>query len=67
MADSNKEKSTQPSFWDGVKSEFKKISWPDQASLTKQTVAVVCVSIVLGIVIAVLDLLSQYGVNFLTK
>ena len=54
-------------FFKGVKSEFKKITWPDKASLLKQTVAVVCVSIVLGAVIAILDLLAQYGVNFLTK
>ncbi|MBE5848379.1 MAG: preprotein translocase subunit SecE [Lachnospiraceae bacterium] len=68
MADSNNtEKSTKPAFWDGVKAEFKKITWPDKASLLKQTVAVVCVSIVLGAVIAILDLLAQYGVNFLTK
>lgn len=54
-------------FFKGVKAEFKKISWPDRDSLLKQSVAVVCISVVLGAVIAVLDFLIQYGVEFLTS
>ncbi len=50
----------------GVKSEMKKISWPDKQSLLKQSVAVVGVSVVVGAIITVMDLLIQYGVNFLT-
>lgn len=60
------EKQTKPSFFKGVKAEFKKISWPDKQSTLKQSVAVVAISIVLGIIIAVLDYVFQYGVNFLT-
>ena len=74
MADSaKKEKSVRtakaagPGFFKGVKVEFKKISWPDKDSLIKQSVAVVCISVVLGAVIAVLDFLMQYGVDFLTS
>lgn len=67
MGDSNKtEKSAKPSFFKGVQSEFKKISWPDKTQLFKQSVAVICVSVVLGVVIALLDMLFQYGINFLT-
>ena len=51
---------------DGVKAEFKKIIWPDKDTLLKQSVAVVFVSIVLGIVISLIDVAAQYGVNFLT-
>jgi len=57
----------KPSFFDGIKSEFKKISWPDKPSLFRESVAVVAISFVLGAVIAVLDFGIQYGVNFLTK
>ncbi|WWR16331.1 preprotein translocase subunit SecE [Lachnospiraceae bacterium JLR.KK008] len=64
MGDSNKKE--KPSFSKGVQTEFKKISWPDRTSLLKQSVAVVCVSVVLGVIIAVLDMILQYGVNFLT-
>ena len=68
MADSaKKEKTAKPSFFKGVKAEFKKISWPDKDYLLKQSVAVVCISVVLGAIIAVLDFLMQYGVDFLTS
>ena len=64
MGDSNK--ADKPSFTKGVQSEFKKISWPDKKSLFKQSVAVICVSVVLGIIISVMDTILQYGVNLLT-
>lgn len=46
--------------------EFKKIAWPDKDSLVKQSVAVVCISVVVGVIIAILDFLFQYGIDFLT-
>lgn len=61
------EKQAKPSFFKGVKSEFKKITWPDKQSTLKQSVAVVVISVALGILIAVLDYVFQYGVNFLTS
>ncbi|MBR1931642.1 MAG: preprotein translocase subunit SecE [Lachnospiraceae bacterium] len=61
------EKQTRPSFFKGVKAEFKKISWPDRQATLKQSVAVVAISVVLGIIIAILDFVIQYGVNFLTS
>ena len=67
MGDSkNTEKAPKPSFFKGVKTEFKKISWPDKEKLLKQSVAVVCISVVLGFIITLLDTILQYGVNFLT-
>ena len=53
-------------FWEGVKAEFKKITWPDKDSLLKQSVAVVIISVVVGAIITVLDFALQYGVDFLT-
>ena len=35
-------------------------------TLLKQSVAVVFVSIVMGIIISLIDVAAQYGVNFLT-
>ena len=68
MADSaKKEKAARPNFFKGVKTEFKKISWPDRDSLLKQSAAVVCISVVLGALIAILDFLIQYGVDFLVS
>lgn len=68
MADSTKkEKTSKPNFIKGVQAEYKKIVWPDKESLVKQSVAVVCISVVLGVVIAVLDFVIQYGVDFMTS
>ena len=66
MGDST-EKQARPSFFKGVKAEFKKISWPDRQSTLKQSIAVVAISVVVGVLIAVLDFVIQYGVNFLTS
>lgn len=63
---SNEEKAPKIKFFDGVKAEFKKIIWPNKDTLVKQSVAVVAVSIVLGAIIALIDMIVQYGVNFLT-
>ena len=64
---SSEEKVSKPKFFDGVKAEFKKITWPDRDLLLRQSVAVVGVSIVLGGVIAILDMILQYAVDFLVK
>lgn len=68
MADSvKKEKTSKPSFFKGMKAEYKKIVWPDKNAVLKQSVAVVCISVVLGAIIALLDFAMQYGVDFLTS
>ena len=68
MGDNAKNESKpKTSFFKGLEMEFKKISWPDKNTLLKQSVAVTFVSVVMGGVIAVLDMAIQYGVNFLTK
>ncbi len=66
MADSVKTDKKAVKFFDGVKAEFKKISWPDKDSLLKQSVAVVIISLVVGAIITVLDFGLQYGVDFIT-
>lgn len=53
-------------FWKGLKAEFKKIIWPDKTTLVKQTVTVTVASVVLGLLIALIDTIVQYGANFLT-
>jgi preprotein translocase subunit SecE len=68
MADSaKKEKASKPSFFKGLKAEYKKIIWPDKDDVLKQSIAVVCISAVLGAIITVLDFLIQYGIDFLTS
>ena len=59
------DKAPKTSWFTGLKAEFNKIIWPDKKSLARQTTAVVAVSVVLGLVIALLDFIIQYGVDFL--
>lgn len=59
------EKAPKKDFIKGLKSEFKKIIWPDKETLTKESVAVVLTSIVLGVVIALLDLIIKFGLNII--
>ena len=54
-------------FFKGVKSEFRKIIWPDRVTLTKQSIAVVVVSVITGALIAVIDRALQYGINFILR
>ena len=63
---SGQEKKTSLSdWWKGLSSEFRKISWPDRDTLTRETVTVTVTAIVLGVIIATLDMILQYGINFL--
>ena len=66
MGDSE-EKKERPSFAKGVKSEFKKIIWPDRKATVKQSIAVVAISVTVGVIIAILDLIVKYGVSFITS
>ena len=66
MGDSAKTDATKGNFWKSVKKEFNKIIWPNKEDLLKQSVAVLCVSVVMGLIITFLDTLIQFGINFLT-
>lgn len=61
----NEAKPKKKSFIAGLKKEFKKIVWPKQETVAKQTVAVISVSIVLGAIIAVLDFIIKFGLKFI--
>lgn len=63
----NLEKAPKTSWFTGLKAEFQKIIWPDKKSLARQTTAVIAVSVVLGFIIALLDTIIQYGVDFLVN
>ncbi len=59
------EKAPKKSWFKGLKSEFKKIIWPDKESLAKQTVAVVVISTILAIVIAAVDQIIKFGISII--
>ncbi|MDO5572644.1 MAG: preprotein translocase subunit SecE [bacterium] len=58
---------SKKSWFKGLKSEFKKIMWEDRKTITKQTTAVVVISLILGLVITVIDTILQFGIDFIVK
>ena len=65
MGDAANEKApvVKKSWFKGLKAEFKKIIWPDKKSLGKQTVAVVIITAVLSVIIALLDMAVKFGID----
>lgn len=59
------EKAPKKSWFKGLKSEFKKIIWPDKESLAKQTVAVVVISTILAVVIGIVDQIVKFGISII--
>ena len=65
MADNNKNEASKPSYFKQVKAEFKKIIWPDKKKVTRQTIAVVIISVILGGFIALVDLVVKAGLGLI--
>ena len=62
-ANKTNENIAKNSFSQEAKSEFQTIIWPSKESLTKESVAVIATTIVLGGVVALIDLGIQYLIN----
>lgn len=52
-------------WFKGLQIEFGKITWPDKDTLIRETVTVTTASIIIGVIIATLDMVLQYGIKFL--
>jgi preprotein translocase subunit SecE len=65
IANTTTEKAPKRSWFKGIKSEFQKIIWPDKESLAKQSIAVISVTIALGLIIYVLDFAVEEIIAFL--
>ena len=66
MAETNNSEvkpAVKKSFFKGVKSEWKKITWPSKENLFRETTAVIIISVVLGAVIALLDAAIKFGID----
>ena len=62
-----KVKAPKKNWTNGLQAEFKKIIWPDRPTLVKQTVAVVVITAILGVLIAVIDSGALQILNLLIK
>lgn len=61
------QKAPKKNRWKGLQAEFKKVIWPDKQTLVKQTVAVVSITAVVGVLIAVIDSGILQLLNLLIK
>lgn len=65
--DNGKKQSRIGAFFKGVRTEFGKIIWPGRETIVKQLIAVVCVTVVVGLLITVFDFGAQNVIDFLVK
>ena len=61
--DKTKDKTKKKSFFKGLKAEFSKIIWPGRQSVAKETTAVIIVSVILGVIIKLLDMIIPFGLH----
>ncbi len=56
---------SKPSRWHGIKKEFNRISWPKRDMLLKQSFAVVIITVILSVIIALIDVVIKSGMGLL--
>ena len=60
MAEATKKKESRiKTSRTGVKAEFSRIIWPDKATINRQTVVVVVITIIVGVLISLIDSVVQ--------
>ena len=64
-ANTTQEKAPKKRWCKGLKSEFKKIVWPDKETLVKESAAVIVITVILGFAIALVDMAIENGLRFL--
>ena len=52
-------------WFQGLKAEFAKVTWPTKQSLAKKSAVALIVSIILGLIVAGIDILLKYGLSFI--
>lgn len=68
MSDGKTKKSNWfSSFFKGVATEYKKIVFPTKDAVAKETAATIIVSVLIGLLIALLDLVIKSGLGFILK
>lgn len=64
MSEETKKTNWFTSWCKGLKAEFKKITWSSRETITKETSAVIFVSVLLGVLITVIDLIIRTVFEF---
>lgn len=60
-----KTKAKKKNWFKGLAAEFSKIIWPDKVSVVKQTIVVTIVTVIIGAIIKVIDMVVQLGLDLL--
>ena len=63
--DKKTNKAKKPSWFKELKAEFNRIIWPTKERIAKETAVVVICAIIIGVIVAVLDVGIQYGIQAL--
>ncbi|MCI6948806.1 preprotein translocase subunit SecE [Oribacterium sp. P9] len=64
---SEKKNSGLQDFFKGLKTEYNKIIFPTRQDIIKETTATIVVSLLVGALIAVLDLIMKTGLGFIIR
>ena len=64
---SEKKTSGLQDFFKGLKTEYNKIIFPTRQDIIKETTATIVVSLLVGALIAVLDLIMKTGLGFIIR
>ena len=64
---SEKKNSGLQDFFKGLKTEYNKIIFPTRQDIIKETTATIVVSLLVGALIAVLDLIMKTGLGFVIR
>jgi len=67
MSEKAAKKQKRGSWFKGLKSEFKKVVWPDKQTLARQMIAVIVSSVMIGVIITIVDQIVQYGLEFIVR
>ena len=67
MAEKEKKQSGIVKYFKGVKSEFKKVTWPTFKQILNNTGTVIASVIVIGLFIYVLDMVFNAGMSLIMK
>lgn len=64
MGSKSEEKSALKRSWfQELKAEFRKIIWPEKSSLVKKSIAVIIIALIVGCIVALVDMGLMEGLN----
>lgn len=64
MGSKSEEKSALKRSWfRELKAEFRKIIWPEKSSLVKKSIAVIIIALIVGCIVALVDMGLMEGLN----